>query len=102
MQGCWFLSSFFDFGHAPYTFMPLVVASFISFASALRRKLTHCAAPPFPTKLQLCGGPFELQRFHPVGTLTPSMEVLALLLPGSMNSGGGYSVVEVQTTVDYF
>jgi hypothetical protein len=30
------------------------------------------------------------------------MEVLALLLPESMNSGGGYSVVKVQIIVDYF
>ena len=42
--------------------------------------------------------PGRLRRFHSVGTLTPSMEVLALLLPGSMNSGGGYSVVKVQLT----
>jgi len=59
-----FLSSFFDFGHAPYTFLPQVVCGVFTL---LARSL----------------------RFT---------EILAVLLSGSMNSGGGYSVVKVQLT----
>ena len=40
-----------------YTFASCVVASSVSFASAQVRKLTHAAAPPFPTKLCFAGTP---------------------------------------------
>ncbi|MCX4374207.1 MAG: hypothetical protein OSJ58_20755, partial [Dysosmobacter sp.] len=36
--------------------------------------------------------------FSPCWHALPVLGIVALLLPGSMNSGGGYSVVEVQLT----
>ena len=46
-----------------------VVASFVSFASPQAAKLTHCAAPPFPTKPEgrLCGGPKKTREQRPRG-----------------------------------
>lgn len=43
-----------------------VVASSVSFASAQVRKLTHAAAPPFPTKLRFAGAPVRPVGFCPV------------------------------------
>lgn len=40
-----------------YTSASCVVASSVSFASAQVQKLTHAAAPPFPTKLCFAGTP---------------------------------------------
>ena len=59
----------------------------------------------FASFLQFCSWPHTvhlpapgcLRRFLPVGTLLRFLHGgLGLLFPGSMNSGGGYSIIEVQ------
>lgn len=90
----------FDFGDAPYTFLPLVVANFISLASGKPEISLILLLLLSRTKLQLCVGPLWIAAFSPCWHAPLDLGIVALLLPGSMHSDGGYSGVEVQTIVD--